>query len=72
LSIREIRIWEKYREKYGSLNHVIRTEWGTALIASVIANVYRGKDSPPFKVTDFTSYINEQPISLEDAMKNWI
>ncbi len=50
---------------------MMRTEWAAGLISSVLANVNRGKDSPPFKVTDFTPHINEPAISLDQAMQEW-
>ncbi|MFV8873651.1 phage tail protein [Serratia fonticola] len=62
----------KYREKYGGLNPMMRTEWGAALVASTIANVNKAKGTPPFRVSDFAPHINyQQPITLEDAMKEW-
>ncbi|MBN3978307.1 phage tail assembly protein T [Serratia marcescens] len=67
----EYRLWVKYREKYGTLNPMMRTEWGAALVASVLANINRSKNSPPFEVSDFAPHINEKPISIEDAMENW-
>jgi transcription elongation factor len=71
LSWREYQQWVKYRQKYGSLNPMMRTEWGAALVSSVLANVNRGKDTPAFKVTDFAPHIEEPPLSLEEAMKQW-
>ncbi|WP_440136106.1 phage tail assembly protein T [Escherichia coli] len=71
VSITEYRDWVLYRQKYGSLNGMMRTEWAAGLISSVLANVNRGKDSPSFKVTDFTPHINEPSISLEQAMQEW-
>jgi len=50
---------------------MMRTEWAAGLISSVLANVNRGKDSPSFKVTDFTPHINEPAISLDQAMQEW-
>ncbi|WP_154065090.1 phage tail assembly protein T [Klebsiella variicola] len=71
MSRREFLVWLKYREKYGPLNIMMRTEWGAALVATVLANINRGKKSPPFKISDFALHINEGPISLEDAMNSW-
>ncbi|EMO9460303.1 phage tail assembly protein T [Raoultella ornithinolytica] len=71
LSISEFNIWLKYREKYGQLNLMMRCEWGAALISSVLANVNRTKNSPPFKITDFAPHINEPEITLEEAMNKW-
>jgi len=50
---------------------MMRTEWGAALIASTLANVNRGKDDPPFRLSDFSPHMKEAPISLEDAKKSW-
>lgn len=57
---------------------MMRTEWGAALISSVLANVNRGKDTPAFKLTDFSPHLASaereaanEPISLQDAMRTW-
>ncbi|WP_058911873.1 phage tail assembly protein T [Entomohabitans teleogrylli] len=71
LSLSEYRLWLKYRRRYGGLNPIVRTEWGAALVASVIANVNRGKNTPPFKLADFAPHIKTAPISLEEAMHTW-
>ncbi|AYY00699.1 MULTISPECIES: phage tail assembly protein T [Klebsiella] len=71
MSRREFLVWLKYREKYGPLNIMMRTEWGASLIASVLANINKSKGTPTFKVSDFAPHIDEPPISLENAMKNW-
>ena len=71
MSLREFQVWVKYRNKYGQLNVIMRTEWGASLVASVLANINKAKNTPPFKVSDFAPHINEAPVSLEDAMKSW-
>ncbi|HBY8789326.1 TPA: phage tail assembly protein T [Klebsiella pneumoniae] len=71
MSLREFQVWVKYRNKYGQLNVIMRTEWGASLVASVLANINKAKSTPPFKVSDFAPHINEAPLSLEDAMKSW-
>ncbi|TCL06913.1 phage tail assembly protein T [Sodalis ligni] len=72
MSLPEFRIWLKYRQKYGNLNPMMRTEWAAALISSVLANVNRGKDSLPFKLTDFAPHIEDSAtITLEEAMQEW-
>ncbi|HBN5338379.1 TPA: phage tail assembly protein T [Enterobacter cloacae] len=71
ISIREYQVWAAYRSKYGSLNPMMRTEWAAGLVASVLANINRGKDTPPFTITDFTPHINAPAITLEEAMKEW-
>lgn len=71
LSLSEFRLWVKYRDKYGGLNPMLRTEWAAALVSSVIANVNRGKYTPAFKVTDFAPHLAEAPLSLDEAMSQW-
>ncbi|MBZ7674737.1 phage tail assembly protein T [Klebsiella grimontii] len=71
MSLREFQVWIKYRNKYGPLNVMMRTEWGASLVASVLANINKSKNSPPFKVSDFAPHINEVSVSLEEAMKSW-
>ena len=72
MSLREFQVWVKYRNKYGQLNVIMRTEWGASLVASVLANINKAKNTPPFKVSDFAPHINEEPLSLEEAMKSWV
>lgn len=50
---------------------MMRTEWGAAMIASVVANVNKGKDTPSFRVNDFAPHIYEPAISLDQAMQEW-
>lgn len=71
MSLSEYWVWVKYRAKYGSLNSMMRTEWAAALISSMIANVNRGKDTQPFRITDFAPHIDERPVSLDEAMDSW-
>ncbi|EMJ9286683.1 phage tail protein [Klebsiella michiganensis] len=71
ISLREFQVWVKYRNKYGPLNVMMRTEWGASLVASVLANINKSKNSPPFKISDFAPHINEVSVSLEEAMKTW-
>ncbi|ESN59470.1 TPA: phage tail protein [Klebsiella pneumoniae] len=71
MSLREFQVWVKYRNKYGQLNVMMRTEWGASLVASVLANINKEKNTPPFKISDFAPHINEAPLSLDEAMKSW-
>ena len=52
MSGQELAEWEAYETAHGPLGPV-RGDWQAALIASVIANVNRGKKSRPAKVTEF-------------------
>ena len=71
MSLREFQVWVKSRNKYGQLNVMMRTEWGASLVASVLANINKAKNTPPFKISDFAPHINEAPLSLDEAMKSW-
>ncbi|TKJ94829.1 phage tail protein [Erwinia persicina] len=71
LSFREYQIWAKYRAAYGNLNPMMRTEWAAALVASTLANVNRGKNDPPYKITDFAPHMQKEAISLKEAMDSW-
>ncbi|PIF22177.1 MULTISPECIES: phage tail assembly protein T [Pantoea] len=79
LSIIEYKKWTLYRNKYGSLNPGLRTEWASGVISSVIANTNRDPKHPAFTPTDFTQHFDEpepeqesdQPISLKEAMNTW-
>ncbi|HIE3971828.1 MULTISPECIES: phage tail assembly protein T [Bacteria] len=71
ISINEFYTWLRYRQKYGSLNVMMRTEWGSALVASVIANANKMPDAAPFRIADFSPHMEEMPIDLEDAKKLW-
>ncbi|RTY47437.1 phage tail protein [Enterobacter hormaechei subsp. steigerwaltii] len=78
LSFCEFQQWVQYRQKYGNLNLMMRTEWGAALVSSVLANVNRTKNTPAFSIADFAPHIAavereaaNEPIKLEDAMRTW-
>ncbi|RTO57294.1 phage tail protein [Enterobacter cloacae] len=78
LSFREFQQWVQYRQKYGNLNPMMRTEWGAALVSSVLANVNRTKNTPAFSIADFAPHIAavereaaNEPIKLEEAMRTW-
>ncbi|WP_233459407.1 phage tail assembly protein T [Citrobacter sedlakii] len=57
---------------------MMRTEWGAALVSSVLANVNRSKNTPAFRVADFAPHIAaaeqvvaNELISLQEAMRTW-
>ena len=51
---------------------MMRTEWGSAMIASVLANCNKDPKTPPFKLSDFAPHIGQQiPITLEEARAQW-
>ncbi len=64
-------MWMKYRQIYGNLNPMMRTEWGAALIACTLSNINLAKDATPFKVSDFAPHLHEAAVSLAVAMKQW-
>ncbi|MBT0718147.1 phage tail protein [Rosenbergiella epipactidis] len=75
MTVPEYQLWLLYRQKYGGLNPMMRTEWGAALVSSVIANVNRGPNSQPFTVTDFSPHLasnsEKEELTLEEAKKLW-
>lgn len=75
MTVPEYQIWLLYRQKYGGLNPMMRTEWGAALVSSVIANVNRGSNSQPYSVTDFSphlaSSLEKEELTLEEAKRIW-
>lgn len=71
MGLREFQMWVKYRNKYGTLNVMMRTEWGAALVSSVLANINKPNNTPPYKVSDFAPHISEPILSLEEAIKSW-
>lgn len=70
MSRREFLVWLKYREVRAAQYHDAYRV-GASLVASVLANINKAKNTPPFKVSDFAPHINEAPLSLEEAMKSW-
>lgn len=75
MSVTEYQTWLLYRQKYGGLNPMMRTEWGSALISSVIANVNRDSKSQPFTVADFSPHLaqteSKKGVTLEEAKRTW-
>jgi len=75
MSFTEYQTWLLYRQKYGGLNPMIRTEWGAALVSSVIANINRDKKTPAFSVEDFSPHSKTEDkrsvITLDEAQKLW-
>lgn len=71
ISYVEFLDWVQYRRKRGSLNTGMRMERGTALIATLIANQNRRKDSQPVSFYRFAPHHDEPVVSMEDAMENW-
>lgn len=61
--------WMAYRQKRGTLNLGMRIEHGSALLATLYANVKAGK--PKYKIPDFMPHFEEPPISLDEAMRTW-
>lgn len=65
----EFRRWAAYRNKRGSLHSGMRIEQGSALVASILANV--NSKNGGYKVTDFAPHMEDQATSLEEAMEQW-
>tara|TARA_R100000781_G_scaffold110309_2_gene75674 strand:+ start:1103 stop:1366 length:264 start_codon:yes stop_codon:yes gene_type:complete len=71
LSYVEFLDWVEYRRKRGSLHPGMRTERAGALVATVLANIHRKKDSPSASFYDFAPHHEEPQLSLEQAMETW-
>ncbi|MBS0878591.1 MULTISPECIES: phage tail protein [unclassified Tatumella] len=76
ISISEYYKWLNYRNRTGGLNPVMRTEWGAALISSVLANVNKSAATQPYMIEDFAPNLSARQkgkgISLDQAKKEWI
>jgi len=65
ISSKEISEWMAYNriEPFGEERADIRS----AIIACTLANVYRGKDKPPFKIDDFIpTFKKQEPMDWQD------
>lgn len=71
ISYAEFCRWAAYRRKRGSLNLGMRIEYGSALLATLYANVHRKKDSDPKTLFDFMPHQDAPPLTLEQAMEAW-
>ncbi|MBI6925718.1 hypothetical protein IYR97_03535 [Pseudomonas fulva] len=70
MSLAEFRQWLKYRAKRGSLNWGMRIERGTALLATLYANVHSKNGG--YKIFDFMPHDAEEPLTLEQAIESWM
>ncbi|WP_430543120.1 phage tail assembly protein T [Stenotrophomonas maltophilia] len=48
-----------------------RMDAATGMLAALFANSNRKPGSAAFKPTDFMPHVDAEPISLEEAMKQW-
>lgn len=71
LSFAEFKTWVAFRRKRGSLHPGMRMEHGFALLASQFHNAHRKQNTPPVKLTEFMPHMEEQAVSLEQAMEQW-
>lgn len=71
ISYVEFLDWVQYRNRRGSLNPGMRVERAGAMVATLIANQNRKKDSSPVSFYRFAPHHDEPVVSMEDAMENW-
>jgi hypothetical protein len=71
MSYVEFLEWAEFRRKRGSLHPGMRTERAGALVAAILANVNRKKDSQPVSFYNFAPHHEEPQLSLEQAMETW-
>lgn len=69
LSYPEFLSWQKYRAKRGSLHLGMRIERGSALLATLYANV--NSKHGGFRLYDFMPHEEEPAVTLEQAMETW-
>jgi len=48
-----------------------RLDAAAGMLAALFANSNRKPGSAQFKAADFMPYVDAEPISLEEAMKQW-
>ncbi|MBD1553636.1 phage tail assembly protein T [Pseudomonas typographi] len=68
MSYAEMLAWAAYREKHGSFNSMQRQEQMGAIVALQV-NRLRGGDAA---LIDFMPHAERPPISLEQAMEEWV
>lgn len=68
LSYAEFLAWAAYRRKYGTLHPGMRLEHAAALVATVVNRMGGGKA----EMKDFMPHFEEQPLTLEEAMEQWV
>jgi len=71
ISYPEFLQWMAYRQKRGSLNTGMRVERAGALVATLLANKDRKKDSQPVSFYQFAPHHDEPQLSLGQAMEEW-
>lgn len=71
ISYPEFVRWAQYRAKRGSLNPGLRIERGSALLATMYANVHKGQHAPAYELYDFAPYHDQPEATLEEAMASW-
>jgi hypothetical protein len=70
LTYGEFCTWMKYRQKRGSLDVGMRIERGTAMLATLYANM-KSKNGG-YTIYDFMPHESEPVLSLEEAMEAWV
>lgn len=70
ISYTEFVRWTQYRAKRGTLNIGLRTERGSALLATLYANAHRKERSAVYKLHDFAPYHDQPELTLDD-LKDW-
>lgn len=67
LSLSEVRTWQAYRRKRGSLNAGLMTEAAIAQLCAMYASS-KGGDASPY---DFMPHHDQPELTLEQAMASW-
>ena len=69
MSINEFIIWQKFRNKRGSLHLGMRIEEQLAKFQAMWANTKTSRDAPTLHTQDFAPHMDERVVSLEELAK---
>lgn len=69
LTLAEVRVWQAYRARRGSLNAGLMTEAAVARLSAMYANTHskHGNHEP----ADFMPHFDVPDLTLEEAMAAW-
>lgn len=70
MTMREFQSWAAYRAKRGSLNAGLMIEHAIATLSAMYANTH--SKSARYRTHHFMPHFDEPPISLDQAMEEWV
>ena len=69
LTLGEVKVWQAYRSRRGSLNPGLMTEASVARLAALYANAHSKNGN--IEPEDFMPHFDERELTLEEAMARW-